>query len=418
MRRILAVETDPKRQQALTTLVRHVPASLVIVASVRAAIASIEERTPDLIIAPTLLSPPDEAELLTHMKGLDSAPYIQMLTLPALDMLVDAPAETPRWGSFASVFNLRPASQGPQYDPDMIAAEIADALTRARTLRLQYATTLAFNEAMSGRPAQETSLVLAGRGGRELLEVSSARVEPHLRDHAGEERRVASRKARGDVPWLSGIKVSWGPELQVINISSSGVLVETGLKFAPGSTTNLQLCGPETNLVVPVRFIRSTVARVDGLGVRYRAAAAFAKELDLDRHETGAGGEGRTHASASDALAALFGRVISGTDDEPAHVRFARGLRQLVGAKEVHVNTGRADFSAARGMLSFDVPGDDRSRTTLQVLLDRDRDVTDVEFRILKAAAWLTAAVLEFEKPVSPPAAHSRPMALIAGRVA
>ena len=54
-------------KHVLTTLVReHVKANLVVVASVRAAIASIAERTPDLIIAPTLLSPPDEAELLSH----------------------------------------------------------------------------------------------------------------------------------------------------------------------------------------------------------------------------------------------------------------------------------------------------------------------------------------------------------------
>ena len=97
MPRILAIESDPKRRHVLSTLVReHVKATLVVVPSVRAAIASIAERTPDLIIAPTLLSPPDEAELLTHMKGLDSAPYVQMLTVPALDMLADAPAdETP-----------------------------------------------------------------------------------------------------------------------------------------------------------------------------------------------------------------------------------------------------------------------------------------------------------------------------------
>jgi hypothetical protein len=109
MPRMLAIEADPKRQQALTTLVRkHVKASLVVVASVRAAIASIAERTPDLIIAPTLLSPPVEAELLTHLKGLDSAHYIQMLTVPALDMLVDASARRP--AGHLRPFNRRPVS--------------------------------------------------------------------------------------------------------------------------------------------------------------------------------------------------------------------------------------------------------------------------------------------------------------------
>ncbi len=94
MPRILAIEADLKRRRALTTLVKeHIKADLVVVPSVQAAIRAIAERAPDLILAPALLSPPDEAELLTHMKQLDTAPYIQMMTLPALDMLVDAPAE-------------------------------------------------------------------------------------------------------------------------------------------------------------------------------------------------------------------------------------------------------------------------------------------------------------------------------------
>ena len=75
MPRILAIEADSNRCRALTALVReHVKANLVVVCSVRAAIDSIAEHTPDLVIAPALLSPQGEAELLTHLKGLDTAP--------------------------------------------------------------------------------------------------------------------------------------------------------------------------------------------------------------------------------------------------------------------------------------------------------------------------------------------------------
>ena len=419
MPRIVAIEADPKRQQALTTLVReHVKVSIEVVASVRAAIASITERTPDLILVPTLLSPPDEAELVTHMKGLDSAPHIQMLTVSALDTLVDASPETRRRGVFGPVFNRRPIPRGVRYDPRMIAAQIADGLARARELRLGYAATLAFDEAMSRRVSHDTSLVLARPGSHELLEASSARVEQHSLGRGREERRMALRKSRGDVPWLSGIKVWWGPELELINISSTGVLVETDSKVVPGTTANLQLCGPETNLVVPVRFIRSEVARVDGLGVHYWAAAAFATELDIDGRGAGLGREGRVPAAPSEELAALFGAVLSSTRREPAHARFAQGLRQLVGARDVRVSSGPTESSEGRETLYFDVPGNDRPRTTLQVMFDRNHDVTDVQFRMLKAAAWLTAAVLEFEKSASSPAEHAGAMTLIAGRVA
>ena len=287
---------------------------------------------------------------------------------------------------------------------------------RARKLRLEYAATLALNEAMSHRAGQTTSFALASPGGKELLDASSVRIG-YLRDGADEERRVAVRKGRGDVPWLSGIRVSSGPELELINISSTGLLVETGVKFAPGSTTNIQLCGSGSNLVVPVRFIRSDVARLDGCGVRYRAAATFAKELDIDGRAAGSDRVSRTAARPSDELAVLFGAALSGARDEPAHARFAQGLRQLVGARDVTVSSGPAS-SAGRSTLYFEVPGDDRSRKTLQVVFDRDHDVTDVEFRTLRVAAWLTAAVFELEKPVSSPAKHGGPRALVTGRVA
>lgn len=413
MPRILAIEADPKRRRALTALVReHVKADLVVVDSVRAGITSIIERAPDLIIAPTLLPPPDEAELLSHMKGLDTAPYIQMLTLPALDMLVDTPAaETRRWGFFGPVFNRRSVALGLQYDRSMVAAQIVDGLARARELRMEYAAMLAYNEARGCAP-QDSGLVLARSNGR-LEQTSEAIIEHQLRERAREERRIALRKGLGDVPWLSAVKVSWGGELQLINISSTGVLVETGSKFAPGSTTNLQLCGPETNLVVPVRFIRSDVARIDGLGVRYRAAAAFAKEIDL----AGPRREARQPESPPEALAALFGSVLSSVHErqESAHDRFAKGLRQVIGARDVRVSAGGMG-AGGRETLYFDVPGD--SRTTLQVTFDHTHHVTDSEFSLMKAAAWLTAAVLELEKPLSQPAAPPDGVALLTEQVA
>ena len=417
MPRILAIEADSDRCRALTALVReHVKANLVVVASVRAAIDAIAEHTPDLIIAPALLSPPDEAELLTHMKGLDTAPYIQMLTVPALDMLVDAPREQSRRPSLSgSVFYRRPVSPGFQCDRGIVAAQIVDGLARARERRMEYAARLAFEDA-ARCARRDSSLVLARPGNRDFAEASGAFIEQQLRDRARDERRIALRKGLGDVNWLSGIKLAEGPELQLINISSSGVLIETGSKFAPGSTASLQLCGPETNLVVPVRFIRSDVARIDGLGVRYRAAAAFTKEIDLAGPRRDAG----QPATPPEALATLLGSVLSAARErpEPAHARFAQGLRQLVGARDVRLAAAGAGSTSGRETLYFDVPGDDRLRATLQVTFDRHHDVTDAEFKLLRAAAWLTAAVLELEKPFSRAAERPAEMAFLTERVA
>ena len=398
MPRILAIEADPKRRDVLTALVReHVKADLVVVASVGAAIASITRKTPDLIVAPTLLAPGEEAELLTHMKQLQTAPYVQMVTVPALDMLVDAPREAtaPR-RFFSPVFNRRPVSLGLQYDSKMVVAQIADALERARDQRMEYATMLAYSEAAAERARRSTHLVRTAD-----LQASDAVIGQQLRDAARDDRRIALRRGRGDVPWLSGIKLSWGQELQLVNISSTGVLVETGSKLAPGSTTELHLSGPETNLVVPVRFIRSDVARIDGLGVRYHAAAAFAKEINLEGPRRAARAA-RDAATAPQELAALLSDVLGNADESPmpAQARFAHGLRQLVGARDVQVRVGSAGSIGGRETLYFDLPGDDRARRTLQVMFERGHDISDAEFRLLKAAAWMAAAVIELERPI------------------
>jgi hypothetical protein len=182
-----------------------------------------------------------------------------------------------------------------------------------------------------------------------------------------------------------------------VNISSSGVLVETGSKLIPGSTTELHLSGPETNLVVPVRFIRSEVAHIDGRGVKYHAAAAFANELDLDRSRRAAG-----TASPPQALAQLLTDVLSQAAEaqDPAPARFTRGLRQLVQARNVQIRNTPASSAAGRETLYFDIPGSDRSSSTLEVVFDRNYDVNESEFRLLKAAAYRAAAVLELDRPV------------------
>ena len=102
---------------------------------------------------------------------------------------------------------------------------------------------------------------------------------------------------------------------------------------------------------------------------------------------------------------------------EPAHVQV---LERASPAGRCQRRAGAHWIGGIAGgleTLNFDVPGDDRMRTTLQVMFDRNHDVTDAQFRLLKAAAWLTAAVLELEKPAAP-AERSAPMGLLAERVA
>jgi hypothetical protein len=158
------------------------------------------------------------------------------------------------------------------------------------------------------------------------------------------------------------------------------------------------------------------VARIDGLGVRYHAAAAFSRELDLVQPKPRA----RSESMPPQQLAALLADALTASADrpEPAHARFAQGLRQLIGARDIQVKMGSAGAAGGRETLYFDVPGDSRTRATLQVVFDRQHDVTAEQFKLLKAAAWLTAAVLELDQPASAPSGRHGAMALLSERVA
>ena len=50
----------------------------------------------------------------------------------------------------------------------------------------------------------------------------------------------AQRKTQADLPWLSTIKLPWGLEVRLLNMSTSGMLVETTSKFTPGSVAEIR----------------------------------------------------------------------------------------------------------------------------------------------------------------------------------
>jgi hypothetical protein len=390
MSRIIAIESDPKRRRLLAMLVReHVKSELKIADSVTSALALVDEKTPDLIIAPALLTPRDESELMAHLRGID-APYVQMMTVPALDMLAEAPSDERR--GVLRWFRRRPTGIGPLFDRSMVGGQVVDALARAREAREEYAEILAHRAELEEIARKRgTSLTVVSSIDDQLRNATAddvRRVNDTFRGSAGDERRIAKRRALHEVPWLSKVRLGDGLDVSVVNISSTGVLFESGSKFAPGSTADLLLSGTTSSVLVPVRFIRSEIARIDGFGVRYHAAAAFDKEIDI-------GGPQRPQALAQ-VLAKAIGEA---TNEEPAHVRFALGVRDLVGARHVQFIKGAIAPSAGLETLYFDVPGDDRARTVLQVTFDRGHEVTSSEFALVKAAAWLAAAALEFDRP-------------------
>jgi len=205
------------------------------------------------------------------------------------------------------------------------------------------------------------------------------------------------RLSLGEVPWLSTVKLSWGLEVALLNISSTGILFETTAKFAPGSVTEFQLCGPGTSIVVPARFVRSEIAGVDARSVRYRAAATFTKGLQFPTF-LGPAGSGST----PQALADLLTHVLANLDHrgQRAHLRsrFEHGIRQLVSARSVKIHDMVVMPKDGNESIYFTVPSAFGTRAILQAAFEPGHELAEAEFRLLKSAATLAAVVLEFEK--------------------
>ena len=176
----------------------------------------------------------------------------------------------------------------------MVGKQIADALDRAQTLREERQSTLDVR-ALVRRP--EAPLVVEPVQGATSATPAAAWA---LRERA---ERMPQRG-----PWEWSVRMPWGSEVGLVNISRTGLLLESGSKLSPGVTLELQLNGMGQNCVVIARFVRSEIARVDRLGVRYHAAAQFDEPLVMLAPRASASA---TPQATPESLAELFTTVVS-----------------------------------------------------------------------------------------------------------
>ena len=392
MAAILAIEADQDRRVLLRTLLRNrVDAHVTIVESAQAAIAYLAVCDVDVIVVPALLPPRDSDQLGAHIK-LNAGRHVQMVTIPALDVLREAPMEE---SQAPGLFGRRRSTNlGLQYDPAMVAGQIADRLDLAVKLRTEQ------RGSSIGSPVMRPEVPFADPVRRPASATTTGAF-------AG-DRRFAPRMRRDDVPWLWSIRLPWGTDVELVNISTSGLLVESDSKVSSGITLELRLRGPSLNRVVLARFVRCTIASVDRGRVRYYAAAQFEQPFDspLTRAET-------TARVTTLSIAELLTAVLSdSTHTEAASVRFARGLRELLGARDVLIRRGPLTPVEDSDTLYFEVR-EGGSCTVLQVTWDKHRPRTDDDVKMMRAAAGVAAALMQCEPPTPvsarPPILNWRP---------
>jgi hypothetical protein len=100
-----------------------------------------------------------------------------------------------------------------------------------------------------------------------------------------EERRSTRRLQLCEVSGEIRLTIPGCSDIQIINISGSGVLVETSRQLRPDTLTDLFVRLNGKRHVMKARTVRSTVHAVKpGKGIVYRTALHFDKQLPLEAH--------------------------------------------------------------------------------------------------------------------------------------
>ena len=393
--RVLMIEPDTKRAVVLQNALRpRLDAELVIVNGIEEALRSIATQIPDLVLTSTFLAPEDEAALTAHLKQIPDAAHVQVVNAPYfLDVNGEAPDDSRR-SKVMEFLGLRAATIRPRCDVETFQKQIEEYLDRAVSIRsernvLQHAL-LVPTRTMSGswlRPTPQS-----GATGLLVDESDLPSAE------SGHERRRARRLRGHDVPSLWTIRLPWG-DTRIVNISTSGVLIESTSKIDPGTTMDLRLVGHGTDLIVPARTIRANVAQVDRLGVKYHLAIAFSREVILPKPTATPDVEdGPSPRALADLMTGILGDVEHASRAPQMCERFESDLRRLLRLRDVQIRETPQIPDDPSQSIYFTIPQTSTSGRPriLQVTFESGRAPSEMDFRLLKSAASAAALVLEF----------------------
>lgn len=99
---------------------------------------------------------------------------------------------------------------------------------------------------------------------------------------AESNRRVDPRYPPAAVPAITGMRLSPGEAVSLVNISSSGVLVEGKTRFVPGTRVTVHFEGTMKPNQIKARVVRCQVSSIGGGGsLQYQSAIAFEGRMEL-----------------------------------------------------------------------------------------------------------------------------------------
>jgi hypothetical protein len=362
--RILAVEPDRSHALALRRFVQScVDAELQLVDSVAAAKATLSEseQEPQAVLVSELVSPDDDVSLTAYVRSRLGRP-VPILAVPTMGIADDEPAPAPR-GLLRLIASGGSLTDAPKLEMARRQATLRHALQAIMDLPVPHAGATA--------------------------------IVPTVQAHTPR----APRWKGDNIPWLSRVTMPLGLEVRLVNISRSGLLIESRGHFVAGQPAAFELHG-RLRVVVPGRFVRSTpvVAAGGGTGAIFHSAALFDDDLPLFAPLASG-----SHAGAvitndlGEVLAWVRGEARSGMRANRIRAAFELSVQELVGARAVLICRVPAQADEPGDSVCLPVPTSDGSVAFLQAIYDTTRPPSPQAFEQLKAAATLAADVLEME---------------------
>ena len=358
--RILAVEPDRSNAVALKRFVQScVDAELLVVDSVASAKAALAEHMPQAVLVSELVSPDDDVDLTAFVRSRAPGRPLPILAVPAMGD-DDGEMPAPPRGLLRLIASGGALTDAPRLQMARRQAALRHAL-----------------QAVMDRPVAP-----AGANATPLP--------------AHQPR--APRWKGDNIPWLTRVTMPLGLEVRLVNISRSGLLIESKGNFITGQPAAFELHG-RLRVVVPGRFVRSTPAggAASGAGL-FHSAVIFDDDLPLFAPLASGSHAGAVITSdLGGVLAWVRGEARSGMRPERIRAAFELSVQELVGARAVLICRVPAQADEPGDSLCLPVPTTDGSVAFLQAIYDTARPPSASAFEQLQAAATLAADVLEME---------------------
>jgi hypothetical protein len=210
-------------------------------------------------------------------------------------------------------------------------------------------------------------------------------------------RLRAHRWGPEDVPWIARVTFDARHDAHLINISSTGLLVASAIPCFPGRPVACGLWGPDLDLKVPSRVMRSR-AHATSRGLSYHVAIAFDEPITRIAPVVTRGPLSRIASGGLTRLiAAVNGAADRGHGPDAWRRAFEDGLRRLVAAEAVALSDAPRQHAPGLEAIYFTVPTACAPHPILQATFDAAHPVRREDFELLEAAAVIAAEVVELD---------------------